>query len=95
VELDCDAYTCDEGGAVAPAMSANDLRVGDTVGASGTYGGIPGLLLASSIRRVSARDPQIRGWQFVRDEPGIVMPGRSILTDATTSWNRNRCVPHG
>lgn len=75
----------DEDGAAAAAMSANDLRVGDTVDASGTYGGIPGLLLTSSVRRVSARGPEIRGWQLVRDEPEIVMLGRSILTDATTA----------
>jgi hypothetical protein len=75
----------DEGGTVAPAISANDLRVGDVVDSSGTYGGIPGLLLASSVRRVAAGDTEIRGWQFVRDEPGIVMLGRSILTDAATA----------
>lgn len=75
----------DDSGAAAPTMSANDLRVGDTVDASGTYGGIPGLLFASSVRRVSAIGPGIRGWQFVRDEPKIVMLGRSILTDATTT----------
>ena len=75
----------DDSGASAPTMSANDLRVGDMVDASGTYGGITGLLLASSVRRVSANGPGIRGWQFVRDEPEIVMLGRSILTDATTT----------
>jgi hypothetical protein len=72
-------------GAAAPAMSANDLRVGDTVDATGTYGGISGLLLASSVRRVSASDPSIRGWQFVRNDPEIVMLGRPILTDAMTT----------
>jgi hypothetical protein len=74
----------DDSGAAAPTMSANELRVGDTVDASGTYGGIPGLLLASSVRRVSESSPGIRGWQFVRNEPAIVMLGRPILTDATT-----------
>jgi hypothetical protein len=77
-------HRIDESG-VAPAMSANDMRIGDTVDASGTYGGVSGLLLASSIRRVSARGPGIRGWQFVRDEPEIVMLGQSILTDASTA----------
>ncbi|MGE5667245.1 MAG: DUF5666 domain-containing protein, partial [Betaproteobacteria bacterium] len=75
----------DEDGGFAPWMSANDLRVGDAVDASGTYGGITGLLLASSIRRIPARDPEVRGWQFIRDEPAIVMLGRPILTDATTT----------
>ena len=75
----------DENGAGAPAITANDLRVGDTVDASGTYGGIPGLLLASSVRRVPAGGPAIRGWQFSRHEPSIAMLGRSILTDATTA----------
>ena len=68
-----------------PSMSASDLRVGDRVDASGTYGGITGLLLASSVRRVSEGGPGIRGWQFVRDEPAIVMLGRPIVTDATTT----------
>jgi hypothetical protein len=71
-------------GAAALSMSANDLHVGDTVDASGTHGGVSGLLFASSVRRVSASDPGIRGWQFVRNEPAIVMLGRPILTDAAT-----------
>jgi hypothetical protein len=71
-------------GAASLSMSAHDLKVGDTVDASGTYGGVSGLLFASSVRRVSASGPGIRGWQFVRNEPAIVMLGRPILTDAAT-----------
>lgn len=78
------AHWFDESGAVPPAMSANDLRVGDIVDASGTHGGITGLLLASSVRRVAEGGPGIRGWQFRRDEPEITMLGRPILTDAAT-----------
>jgi hypothetical protein len=75
----------DESGTVAPAKFLNDLGVGDTIDASGSHGGVPGLLLASSARRVPARDTEIRGWQFARDEPQIVMLGRAILTDAATA----------
>lgn len=78
------AHWFDESGAVPPAVSADDLRVGDIVDASGTYGGITGLMLASSVRRVAEGGPGIRGWQFDRDEPEIIMLGRSILTDAAT-----------
>lgn len=79
------AHWFDESGAVPPAMSANDLRVGDMVDASGTYGGMTGLMLASSVRRVSEGGPGIRGWQFKRDEPDIIMLGRPIVTDAMTT----------
>ena len=78
------AHWFDESGAVPPAMSADDLRVGDIVDASGTYGGIVGLMLASSVHRLSEGSPGIRGWQFLRDEPDIIMLGRPIVTDAAT-----------
>jgi hypothetical protein len=66
------------------APGPGGFQVGDTIEASGTYGGVPGLLLASSIRRTMASDPEIRGGAFARDEPDIVMLGRPIRTDAAT-----------
>lgn len=68
------------------AASVDDLRVGDIVTASGTYGGVPGLLVASRINRMPAHDPYIfvRG-QFERADPAIIVLGRSILTEPTTT----------
>jgi hypothetical protein len=68
------------------AASVEDLRVGDIVTASGTYGGVPGLLVASRINRIPARDPYIlvRG-QFERANPAIIVLGRSILTESSTT----------
>jgi len=63
---------------------SEDLQVGDTVTATGTYGGVPGLLIASSIRRVPAQDPRIYTWRFERADPAIIVLGRSILTNSST-----------
>jgi hypothetical protein len=69
-----------------PPASVEDLRVGDIVTASGTYGGVPGLLVASRINRMPARDPYIfvRN-HFERADPAIIVLGRSILTEPSTT----------
>lgn len=64
--------------------SVEDLRVGDVVTASGTYGGMPGLLVASRIMRVPARDPQVVTFSFERADPAVIVLGRSILTRTST-----------
>ena len=68
--------------------SVDDLQVGDVVAAQGTYGGVPGLLIASSIRRVPAQDPQMWTSSFQRSEPALVVLGRSILTNGSTVVDR-------
>jgi hypothetical protein len=69
-------------------LSVEDLQVGDIVAAQGTYGGVPGLLIASSIRRVPAQDPRMWTWSFQRAEPALIVLGRSILTNGSTMVER-------
>lgn len=68
-----------------PPASVEDLRVGDIVTASGTYGGVPGLLVASRIMRVPAHEPQVVTWApFERADPAVILLGRSIVTRTST-----------
>lgn len=69
-------------------MSLEHLQVGDVVAAQGTYGGVPGLLIASSIRRVPDQDPRMWTWSFQRADPTIIALGRSILTNGSTMVER-------
>ena len=78
----------DESDGGASPMSLNDLQVGDVVAAQGTYGGVPGLLIASSIRRASAQGPRVWTWSFQRAEPALIVLGRSILTNGSTIVDR-------
>ncbi len=69
-------------------MTLEQLQVGDVVAAHGTYGGVPGLLIASSIRRVPDQDPRMWTWSFQRADPAIIVLGRSILTNGSTIVER-------
>lgn len=69
-------------------MSLEHLQIGDVVAAQGTYGGVPGLLIASSIRRVPDQDPRMWTWSFQRADPTIIVLGRSILTNGSTMVER-------
>jgi hypothetical protein len=68
-------------------MSVGDLQVGDVVSATGSYGGMPGLLIGESIARVLPQDPKVTTFRYARAEPAITVLGRSILTNDTTRWD--------
>ncbi|MCK7510132.1 MAG: DUF5666 domain-containing protein [Desulfobacterales bacterium] len=68
----------------APVNSAGDLRIGDVVAASGTYGGSPGLLLASSVLRVPSREPLIAAGNSGFARPALTVLGRPVLTNGST-----------
>lgn len=68
--------------------SVEDLQVGDVVAAEGSYGGVPGLLIASSIRRMPAQDPRMWTSSIQRSEPALIVLGRSILTNGSTPVDR-------
>ena len=69
----------------APVITTGDLRVGDVVAASGTYGGSPGLLLASKVLRVPDQEPLIATSNFGFARPAIVVLGQQVLTNGSTN----------
>jgi hypothetical protein len=66
------------------------LQVGDIVTASGDYGGVPGLMLATTIYRqepdsIGEQDSiSLYGERFELASPAIIVLGRPIMTNSTT-----------